>query len=292
MKIYKVILKYVRQQENYETVIFIPETIEEFEKVCHLKDINSHEKVELTDEGIIISDKVAEMLKVKKGDNITLIDSENSEYSFKIIGIVENYVSNYVYMTKNFYENNIKSYKTSMILISTKNMTENIKNEISEKLLKINGVAAVVMVSDTMKAIENMLNSMNYVVIILIIASALLAFVVLYNLANINIGERQREIATLKVLGFYDKEVDNYINKENIIFTIIGVFLGLIFGYFLTEMIVISVEIDKLRFIRNIRMISYVYASAISTTFSLIVNYIIHFILKKIDMIESLKSVE
>ena len=277
---------------NYETVIFIPETIEEFEKVCHLKDINNHEKVELTDEGIIISDKVAEMLKAKKGDNITLIDSENSEYSFKIIGIVENYVSNYVYMTKNFYENNIKSYKTSMILISTKNMTENIKNEISEKLLKINGVAAVVMVSDTMKAIKNMLNSMNYVVIILIIASALLAFVVLYNLANINIGERQREIATLKVLGFYDKEVDNYINKENIIFTIIGVFLGLIFGYFLTEMIVISVEIDKLRFIRNIRMISYVYASAISTTFSLIVNYIIHFILKKIDMIESLKSVE
>lgn len=277
---------------NYETVIFIPETIEEFEKVCHLKDINSHEKVELTDEGIIISDKVAEMLKVKKGDNITLIDSENSEYSFKIIGIVENYVSNYVYMTKNFYENNIKSYKTSMILISTKNMTENIKNEISEKLLKINGVAAVVMISDTMKAIENMLNSMNYVVIILIIASALLAFVVLYNLANINIGERQREIATLKVLGFYDKEVDNYINKENIIFTIIGVFLGLIFGYFLTEMIVISVEIDKLRFIRNIRMISYVYSATISIIFSLIVNYIIHFVLRKIDMIESLKSVE
>lgn len=277
---------------NYETAIFIPESIEEFEKVCHLKDINTNEKVELTDEGIIISDKVAEMLKVKKGDNITLIDSENSEYSFKITGIVENYVSNYVYMTKSFYENNIKSYKTSMILVSTKNMTEDIKNEISEKLLKIDGVAAVTMISDTMKAIEDMLNSMNYVVIILIVASALLAFVVLYNLANINIGERQREIATLKVLGFYDKEVDNYINKENIIFTIIGVFLGLIFGYFLTEMVVMSVEIDKLRFIRNIRPISYVYSATISIIFSLIVNYIIHFVLRKIDMIESLKSVE
>lgn len=277
---------------NYETAIFIPESIEEFEKVCHLKDINTNEKVELTDEGIIISDKVAEMLKVKKGDNITLIDSENSEYSFKITGIVENYVSNYVYMTKDFYENNIKSYKTSMILISTRDMTENIKNEISEKLLKVNGVAAVTMISDTMKAIEDMLNSMNYVVIILIVASALLAFVVLYNLANINIGERQREIATLKVLGFYDKEVDNYINKENIIFTIIGVLLGLIFGYFLTEMVVMSVEIDKLRFIRNIRPISYVYSATISIIFSLIVNYIIHFVLKKIDMIESLKSVE
>lgn len=277
---------------NYETAIFIPETIEEFEKVCHLKDVKNNEKVELTDEGIIISNKVAEMLNVKKGDNITLIDGENSEYSFKIIGIVENYVSNYVYMTKNFYENNIKRYKTSMILVKTKNMTEDIKNEISEKLLKIDGIASVVMISDTMKAIEDMLNSMNYVVIILIVASALLAFVVLYNLANINIGERQREIATLKVLGFYDKEVDNYINKENIIFTIIGVFLGLIFGYFLTEMIVLSVEIDKLRFIRNIRTISYVYAATISIIFSLIVNYIIHFVLKKINMIESLKSVE
>lgn len=277
---------------NYETAIFIPETIEEFEKVCHLKNVKTNEKVELTDEGIIISDKVAEMLNIKEGDNVTLIDSDNSEYSFKVIGIAENYVANYVYMTRTFYENNIKSYKTSMILISTKNMTEDIKNEISEKLLKIDGVASVVMISDTMKAIEDMLNSMNYVVIILIVASALLAFVVLYNLANINIGERQREIATLKVLGFYDKEVDNYINKENIIFTIIGVLLGLIFGYFLTEMVVLSVEIDKLRFIRNIRPISYVYSAAISILFSLIVNYIIHFVLKKIDMIESLKSVE
>lgn len=277
---------------NYETAIFVPESIENFQKVCYLKDAKTHEKLELTDDGIIISDKVAEMLSVKKGDSIILIDSDNSEYSFKIVGIAENYVSNYVYMTKNFYENNIRTYKTSMILIDTKDMTVDIKNQISERFLQIEGVGAVSMISDTMKAIEDMLGSLNYVVIILIVASALLAFVVLYNLANINIGERQREIATLKVLGFYDKEVDNYINKENIIFTFMGVFIGLIFGYFLTEMIVMSVEIDKLRFIRNIRPISYVYASVISVFFSLIVNYIIHFVLKKIDMIESLKSVE
>lgn len=280
------------QENNYETAIFIPETIQDFEKVCHLKDVKTYEKVALNDEGIIISDKVAEMLNIKKGENITLIDSDNTEYLFKVTGIVENYVSNYVYMTKNFYEKNIKSHKTNMILIKTKAMTEDIKNQTSESLLQIEGVAEVSMISDTMKAIKDMLNSLNYVVIILIVASALLAFVVLYNLANINIGERQREIATLKVLGFYDKEVDNYINKENIIFTIVGVFLGLIFGYFLTEMIVMSVEIDKMRFIRNIKLISYVYAAIISTTFSLIVNYIIHFVLKKIDMIESLKSIE
>ena len=143
-----------------------------------------------------------------------------------------------------------------------------------------------------MKTVSDMLNTMNYVVVILIVASALLAFVVLYNLANINIGERQREIATLKVLGFYDKEVDNYINKENIIFTIIGIVLGLILGTFLTTAIISSIEIDSLRFFRNINVMSYVYSAIITALFSMIVNWIIHFVLKKIDMIESLKSVE
>ena len=260
--------------------------------MCNLKDVDKHEKIQLAEDGIILSDKVSEFLNVKQGDSIILIDSDNIEHSLKVTQIAENYVSNYVYMTKNFYENNIKSYKTNMILLNTQELTTEVKNEISEEFLKIEDVASVVMMSDATKAIDDMLNSLNYVVIILIVASALLAFVVLYNLANINIGERQREIATLKVLGFYDKEVDSYINKESITFTVIGIFLGLIFGYFLTDMIIASVEIDKLRFMRNILPVSYLYATIISATFSIIVNSIIHFVLKKIDMIESLKSVE
>ena len=275
---------------NYETTIFAIESIEDFEKVCNLKDVDKHEKIQLAEDGIILSDKVSEFLNVKQGDSIILIDSDNIEHSLKVTQIAENYVSNYVYMTKNFYENNIKSYKTNMILLNTQELTTEVKNEISEEFLKIEDVASVVMMSDATKAIDDMLNSLNYVVIILIVASALLAFVVLYNLANINIGERQ--IATLKVLGFYDKEVDSYINKESITFTVIGIFLGLIFGYFLTDMIIASVEIDKLRFMRNILPVSYLYATIISATFSIIVNSIIHFVLKKIDMIESLKSVE
>ena len=195
-------------------------------------------------------------------------------------------------MTRNFYETNIKSYKTNMVLLNTKDLTEEVRNKLSEEFLQVDGVASVNIMSEAIKAIDDMLGSLNYVVIILIVASALLAFVVLYNLANINIGERKREIATLKVLGFFDKEIDNYINKESITFTVIGIFIGLIFGYFLTDMVVISVEIDKLKFIRNILPISYVYSAIISATFSLIVNSIIHFVLKKIDMIESLKSVE
>ena len=143
-----------------------------------------------------------------------------------------------------------------------------------------------------MKTVSDMLNTMNYVVVILIVASALLAFVVLYNLANINIAERQREIATLKVLGFYDREVDNYINKENLIFTILGVIIGLVFGTFLTTGLISSIEIDSLRFMQNITILSYIYSAIITIAFSIIVNFIIHFVLKKINMIESLKSVE
>ena len=165
-------------------------------------------------------------------------------------------------------------------------------NKISEDLLNINGIASVSVISSLMSSISDMLGTLNYVVLILVIASALLDFVVLYNLANINIGERQREIATLKVLGFYNKEVDNYINKENLIFTIVGIILGLVFGYFLTDGVVASVEIDKLKFIRHVVPISYVYSAIITAIFSVIVNKVIHFVLKKIDMIESLKSVE
>lgn len=279
-------------EANYDTAIFIPDSIPDFEKMCNLKDVETHEKLNISNEGIIISDKIAEFVDAKVGDSVVLIDNDNLEYSFKVTGIAENYVSNYIYMSKEFYEANVKSYKTNMLLLDVKEISKDEKDNLSEKLLNINGVASVSMISDMMNAIKDMLGSLNYVVIILIVASALLAFVVLYNLANINIGERQREIATLKVLGFYDKEVDNYINKENLVFTAFGVIIGLVFGYFLTDMIVASVEIDKLRFIRRILPQSYVFAAVITTIFSLTVNYIIHFALKKIDMIESLKSVE
>lgn len=279
-------------EANYDTAIFIPDSIPDFEKMCNLKDVETHEKLNISNEGIIISDKIAEFVDAKVGDSVVLIDNDNLEYSFKVTGIAENYVSNYIYMSKEFYEAKVKSYKTNMLLLDVKEISKDEKDNLSEKLLNINGVASVSMISDMMNAIKDMLGSLNYVVIILIVASALLAFVVLYNLANINIGERQREIATLKVLGFYDKEVDNYINKENLVFTAFGVIIGLVFGYFLTDMIVASVEIDKLRFIRRILPQSYVFAAVITTIFSLTVNYIIHFVLKKIDMIESLKSVE
>ncbi len=278
---------------SFDVSVFVPNSNEDFKKSCNLYDYKSKEAINLNQNGIIITDKIAEELELKVGDTVKLIDGNNIEYNLKIIQIAENYVSHYVYMSKEYYEANIKNYQTNMILINAnKNITDDQLKTISEELLTLDGTASVSVISTLVSSIEDMLGTLNYVVIILVVASALLAFVVLYNLANINIGERQREIATLKVLGFYDNEVDSYINKENIIFTVVGILLGLIFGFFLTSAVVVSVEIDKLRFIRRIKPISYVYSVLITLIFSFIVNKVIHFILKKIDMIESLKSVE
>lgn len=277
---------------NYSVTVFVPNTSEKFNEVCNLKDAKTGEALEISNEGVIITDKLADEFGIKKDDEITVKSSDDIEYKFKVVGITKNYVDHYIIISKELYESEVGKYKTNMIWVNLKTDDKDTQSKISEDILNFDGVASVSVMSTFVKAISDMLNTMNYVVVVLIITSAMLDFVVLYNLANINIGERQREIATLKVLGFYDKEVDNYINKENVIFTIIGIALGLVFGTFLTSAIISSIEIDRLRFTRNILTSSYIWSALITASFSFIVNKIIHFILKKIDMIESLKSVE
>lgn len=272
--------------------VFVPDSLDNYNSVYNLIDYQTEEAISISNEGIIITDKAAETLGVTVGDEITFIDGDDVQYQFKIENIAKNHVGHYVYMSKEIYENNFKPYKTDIVYLNTKNISDEAQNEILKNILNMDGVASVSSINALMQSVSDMLNTMNYVVVVLIVASAMLDFVVLYNLANINIAERQREIATLKVLGFHDNEVDNYINKENIIFTILGIALGLILGTFLTSAIIGSIEIDVLKFMRNIKPISYVYSAVITLLFSFIVNFIIHFVLKKIDMIESLKSVE
>lgn len=291
-KIYATTGKVANENISYSVNIFVPEEIEGFDKVINLIDVENEQKLQLSNDGIIITDKLADKFEINVGDELTLIDSDDIEYKLEVSGITKNYVGHYIYMSKEYYEANMSSYKTNMIFVNTQNISEEQQKEISENLLNIEGVASVSIISGLIESVSDMLNTMNYVVLVLIVTSAMLAFVVLYNLANINIGERQREIATLKVLGFYDKEVDNYINKENIIFTVIGVILGLGFGVLLTNGIIESIEIDSLRFARNICVSSYIISAVTTITFSIIVNTVIHFVLKKINMIESLKSVE
>ena len=281
-----------KESTSCNVTVFVPDSLDNYNSVYNLIDYQTEEAISISNEGIIITDKAAETLGVTVGDEITFIDGDDIQYQFKIDNITKNHVGHYVYMSKEIYEQNIKSYETNIVYLNTKNISDEVQNEISENILTMNGVASISSISVLMKSVSDMLNTMNYVVLVLIVASAMLDFVVLYNLANINIAERQREIATLKVLGFHDNEVDNYINKENIIFTVLGIALGLILGTFLTSAIIGSIEIDVLKFMRNIKPISYVYSAVITLLFSFIVNFIIHFVLKKIDMIESLKSVE
>ena len=272
------------KEKDFETNVVVFKNNTELNKVYDLRALKDKKKLTLDDEGIIITDKIAKSLNKKINDNIK-INIDGINYKLKIKGITKNYVGHYIYMNKKYYESVISKYKTNMLLVKGSNA----KNK---EILKFDSVSSINRVSKMIKNASIMFDAMNYVVILLIIASALLDFVVLYNLANVNISERQREIATLKVLGFYDKEVDDYINKENIIFTIIGIILGMIFGIFIIDLIVASIEIDSLRIIRYIKPISFVYSALITITFSFIVNIIIHFILKKINMIESLKSIE
>ena len=272
------------KEKDFETNVVVFKNNTELNKVYDLRALKDKKKLTLDDEGIIITDKIAKSLNKKINDNIK-INIDGINYKLKIKGITKNYVGHYIYMNKKYYESTISKYETNMLLVKGSNA----KNK---EILKFDSVSSINRVSKMIKNASIMFDAMNYVVILLIIASALLDFVVLYNLANVNISERQREIATLKVLGFYDKEVDDYINKENIIFTIIGIILGMVFGIFIIDLIVASIEIDSLRIIRYIKPISFVYSALITITFSFIVNIIIHFILKKINMIESLKSIE
>ena len=258
-----------------------------------LRDVKTKEKFELSEEGIIITDKLAELINAKVGDVIKVTTSDDIEKEIKIVGITENYISHYVYMSKELYQQIYgDEYHTNVLLIQDNDLTEEQEEKFMQEAVARNEVSTVTLTKTTMKTLDDTLNSLNYVVAILIISAGLLAFVVLYNLSNINISERIRELATIKVLGFYDREVYDYVTRETILLTLIGIVLGLIAGYFLNYFIIGTCEINMLRFNKTIEPLSYLYSVLITIGFTLIVNLVTYFTLKKIDMIESLKSVE
>lgn len=277
-----------------ETVqIVVPSDNQEIDKMIKLRDVKTEEPFTLSEEGIIITDKLAELIHAKVGDTIKVTTADELEKEIKVVGITENYISHYVYMSKELYQQVFgEEYSTNVLLIQDNNLNEEQEETVMQEMVTKNEVLTVTLTSTTMKTLDDTMNSLNYVVVILIVSAGLLAFVVLYNLSNINISERIRELATIKVLGFYDREVYDYITRETIILTIIGILLGLVAGYFLNFYILGTCEINMLRFEKVIHPISYFYATAITLVFSIIVNIVTYFALKKIDMIGSLKSVE
>ncbi len=283
-----------RKGDNSETVqIVVPSDNQEIDKVIKLRDVKTKEPFTLSEEGIIITDKLAELIGAKVGDTITVTTADDIEKEIKVVGITENYISHYVYMSKALYQQVFgETYSTNVLLVQDNNLNEEQEETVMQEMVAQNEVLSVTLTTTTMKTLDDTMSSLNYVVIVLIVSAGLLAFVVLYNLSNINIGERIRELATIKVLGFYDREVYDYVTRETILLTIIGIVLGLVAGYFLNFYILGTCEINILRFEKVIHPISYLYATAITLVFSIIVNIVTYFALKKIDMIGSLKSVE
>ena len=212
--------------------------------------------------------------------------------NIEISNIMENYVDHYVIMTKDLYTSLFDDYEINTLLINLNDISSEENANLNTKLMNNDEVLSIVDTKDLMKTVTDMMDKLTSVVVILILAAAMLAFVVLYNLANINISERKREIATLKVLGFYHKEVDSYITRETFILTIIGIAIGLYAGLYLCHFIISTCEPDYIMFVRHINVLSYIYAILIASIFTIIVNIITHFNLKKINMIESLKNVE
>ena len=281
-----------KDDSKEEVQVIVPESKEELKKVINFIDTETGDILTLDDETIFVTEKLARLLNVKVGDVVNFEDSNSKQFELKIGGIVDNYVYHYVYLSKSLFENLGETYETNVLLVNTIELDEKSENTLAKEIVNDSRTTSITLTSTMMTIMDDTLSSLNYVVWILIVSSGLLAFVVLYNLSNVNISERIRELATIKVLGFYDKEVYDYLNRETTILTVIGIALGLVAGYFLTFFIIGTCEINMLKFSKEVAPISYLYAVLITLLFTFIVNIATYFALKKIDMIESLKSVE
>lgn len=280
-------------EEWHDVYLDVPKNVEEFSEFVVLQDRVTNEKYELDDSGAILTEKMATELDVEPGDTVTIRDENRGDLEVEISAVCENYMSHYLYMTPAYYE---KVYGEqpdyNSIFYKTADRITEEAERIGEEALTLPGALSVSYTTDLREQVDNMLGALDEVIVVLIISAGMLAFVVLYNLNNINITERQRELATLKVLGFYNGEVAMYVYRENIVLTVLGAVFGIVLGKFLHGFIIVTVEIESVMFGRNIDLSSFIYGFLLTILFSLLVNGAMYFKLKKINMVESLKSVE
>ena len=277
---------------SYSTTAYVEVMAsDEIGKVVDLFDYKSGDPITMGDEGVYIDQKLSELLKVSVGDTFFLDGDVRGDVT--VAGIYEHYTGHFIYMTPGYYENALHAdgEPNAYLLNFTSDDTDTC-NAIFEKLLDMSGVATTSRMRDTQDTYMHSMERVDFVVVIIILAAAALAMVVLFNLSNINITERQRELATIKLLGFYDGEVSAYVYRENIVLTVFGILLGCFMGHWLHIYLVRSTEIDLMMFGRQTAPSAYVYAAILTALFSLLVNVLAHFRMKKIDMVESLKSAE
>ena len=276
----------------------VPQDTQEFGNFNTLRTRVGHKPLAIDDEGVLISEKLATKLGVSVGDSIAIYDEDaignatGEGREVRVSGIMENYVAQYVLMSPALYESTMGEAPSYATLLANVAEGDDVREVFSDDVLAMDGVKTVTYNDETINSYRSMLKSVDSVVVVLVVAAALLAFVVLYNLTNINITERVREIATLKVLGFTPHEVNAYIYRETMLLSLIGAFVGLFLGIAMEGYVVITAEVDQVMFGREIHALSFIIAFALTMLFSVIVTLAMKFKLKKIDMVESLKSVD
>ncbi|MBR3841608.1 MAG: ABC transporter permease [Erysipelotrichales bacterium] len=281
----------VAGQERQAT-LFVPEDYSNIDEFITFRVRTTHKPLTLNDDGVIINEKFAKLLDVGVNDYVT-IKENNVTKDLLITGICENYAYNYVYMTPEYYQEQFgKAPISNTFIANMVEFSEENQNKVASELLKNDNIVGISYISAIGEKFNDLMGSLSIIVVVLIICAGALAFVVLYNLTNINVTERIRELATIKVLGFFDGEVSAYIYRENIISSILGVALGLWLGIYLHAFIIQTAEVEIVMFDPTRGTMSYVYSALLTMLFTFIVNFVLHFRLKKIDMVESLKSVE
>ncbi|MDH6365097.1 putative ABC transport system permease protein [Enterococcus sp. PF1-24] len=286
-------LDLVHDDGKFQVTVYVPNT-KETDDFLLFNDRKTGETYHLEDDGVFINEKIARKFDLKVKDTITLKNSDGESYQVKISEIIENYTGNYAFMTPKYYKEVFGKdavFNTDFLLFK-KDLTSKQEHKIAEQLMENKQVINVSFLSQSKNALDDTIDSLNIVVWVLIISAGLLAFIVLYNLTNINVSERIRELSTIKVLGFYNNELTMYIYRENILLTLLGILLGLVIGKIEHRYVLETVEVDMVMFPPTIHIPSYVYASLITIFFAFVVGMIMHNKLKHVDMIEALKSNE
>lgn len=288
----EVTVEFGSRKTKESTYLSVMEDPDGFDELISLHTRKGKKHLELSDDAVMLNEKLASDFGISEGDTIKL-SSESGTAEIKVAGIYEQYIHNYVFMTPTCYKNLFdKELSFNIYQVRLIDKSEETGNKFSEAMLADDRVTAVAFMDQNIDDFRNMLNSLDMVVVVMIVCAAALAFVVLYNLTNINLAERQREIATFKVLGFYNRETSRFIYIENIVLTVLGIGAGLGLGVLLTGFIIRTVEIDNVMFGRDIYLTSYLYAAGLTLLFSLLVNAMMSFKIKAVNMVESLKSVE
>ncbi len=278
---------------SYEANLTVPEDGKMLEDYIHLHERVSRKKIPLKDRGAVITEKLSELLDVGVGDKIRFRDGDDLTFEVEIQGITENYLSHYIYLSPDTYEEiSFKSPDFNTLLFTLKDPKGLDEKAFKEELMEHEGVLGIMLTMGLIDEVQDTLGSLDYVILILVLSAGALAFVVLYNLTNINITERIREIATLKVLGFRDREVSTYVYRENIILSVFGTMVGLLLGHFFHGYVIMTMEIDAMAFGKQIHPSSYLISILLTMVFSIMVNIFMHPKLRNVNMVESLKSNE